>query len=114
MLVEAVNGVEIGTLGEFDRILTQIWETGAQGLSIRMGGMAAFHFLELGEKAGNILKMPSQMARTLPRLCFAGWVHPISGDVVPISSLVGDPRRIEFHAESVPEPAGFSVHIYFG
>jgi hypothetical protein len=112
MLLEAMNGLEIGTLAEMDRILTRIWETGAQGLTIKMGTDAVVHFKHLGEEVGTVLRMPSlDSGAAIMGVRLSAYVHPISGEPISIEALPWDRERIEFHAETVPEPPGYGIDI---
>lgn len=114
MLVEAMDGLEIGTFSGLDGALDRVWETGAQGISIRMGAYVRTHFLNLADRADLLRRgwVPDDWWRCgIPPFAaievdglLTGWSHPLSGMLIPIDGLAGDPCRIEFHAESVPPP----------
>jgi len=104
MLVEAVNGLEIGTLCGLDALLTQVWETGAQGMSMRMGGAVVMHYMELFQALDILhVKVTPLPPGPAADVVIGEYLHPISCEIIPIRTLIGHPERLEIYARSMPE-----------
>lgn len=86
MLVEAMNGLEIGSLAEIDDILRRLWDEGHDPLRIMAGGTAIRHLLHLAQGMGSLIQVPGEC---LPRsnrrfVAITGYVHPATGATVPV------------------------------
>lgn len=88
-LVEALNGMEIGTFSGMGEVLDRLWRDGYHAFRMRMGEDVLQHYRRLSIEAGSL---PADQPAIV-------WGHLASGEIIPVEPLVGDPARVEFYAE---------------
>lgn len=93
------------TLSAVDSMLRRIWENGGQGPWIGASGQEVTSFVHLAEAAGSIIRVQATMqGQTVLGLHLNGYVHPITGEVVPIMPVrFLAPGTLVFGSDRLPD-----------